>query len=432
MSNKPGKDRIGIVGCGGRGIASFIMPAVARGMGDRIVALCDVNTVRLGIAAAKLGRSVPAFTDYDEFLAKGNMDVVLITTPDYLHCPLALKAFAAGKHVITEKPMAISVTQCDQMIAAAQRANRDLRVAFNLRYSPTILAAVTLLKQGVIGNVVALQSDDYRNIGHGSDYYRRWHRQRQYSGGMLIHKGCHTFDVLNWMAQARPVSVYAMSSRRYFKPRPNAGQRCKTCDQKQTCEMYVDLDVAIPTGVPWKGFDHDLYANAEHVDGYYRDQCVFGQDVDLQDNIQILARYENGIALTYNLLMFCPYSERSFGVTGTNGRLELGRGGSWVYPTFQGGPQERQKQLFVENAPQREAIDPPTVLGQRGQKKGSHGGADGWLLTSLLEDDTGDPSKAGGIEGRHAIMLAEAAYLSMERGQPVDVEKEFGMEPNLG
>ena len=428
------QNRFGLVGCGHRGIQCFVEESVKLGMAERMVALCDPNRVRLTVARDHLEREARLYTDYGEFLRDDGFNWVIVSTPDGTHRDLTLQAFEAGKNVVTEKPMATTVAECDDMIRAADRADRRLRCVFNLRYSQGHRAVKELLADGLIGRIVSVEALEVLRIGHGSDYLRRWHRRREHSGGLLVHKGCHVFDLLNWWIQSEPVEVYARGSLAFFRPRPGHGTHCRACQIADGCELYVDISQGVPTGVSWETLIKDLYLDGEKEDGYLRDQCVFGEDIDVWDNTSAIISYQNGVTATYTEVIFGPYPRRRFVLNGTEGRLEVSFDdrGIVFYPLFRGTVSEKRAQMMDTKTPSMnppEVIDPAKVMGDRLQKRGGHGGSDGNLLLGLAEGVHTSPSAAGPLDGRRAVLIAEAANRSIDQGRAIGIPDSFPPVP---
>jgi predicted dehydrogenase len=423
-------NRFGLVGCGHRGIQGFVEEAVKLGVADRLAALCDPNPVRLKVAREHLRREVRLYTDYAGLLKDSEINWVIVCTPDGTHRDLTVQAFAAGKNVVTEKPMATTVAECDDMIRAARAAGRRLRCVFNLRYSRGMRAVHELIRAGMLGRLVSVEAFDILRVGHGSDYLRRWHRQRRNSGGLLVHKGCHVFDILNWWIGSEPTEVYARGSRQFFTPRPGHGDHCRDCSIADRCELYVDISKGVPTGVSWETLIKDLYLDAEKEDGYLRDRCVFAEEIDVWDNTSVVVSYANGVTATYTEVLFAPFAARRYVLNGTQGRLEIGMDGRGIvfHPLFRGTVTEKRAQMMNIQAPSTnppEVIDPASVLGDRLQARGGHGGTDGNLLLGLVHGQHDDPSAAGPLDGRRAVLIAEAANRSVDQRRAIRVAEEF-------
>ena len=90
-----------------------------------------------------------------------------------------------------------------------------------------------LLREGVVGDVLSVHYEWYLDTSHGADYFRRWHRRRENSGSLMVHKSTHHFDIANWLLEQEPVAVNAFGTRRFYGPtREERSERCLTCPYK--------------------------------------------------------------------------------------------------------------------------------------------------------------------------------------------------------
>jgi hypothetical protein len=255
---------------------------------------------------------------------------------------------------------------------------------------------------------------------HGADYFRRWHRYKRMSGGLLVHKATHHFDLVNWWVDSTPKRVYAVGSRCYALPETaetlglkKRTERCLNCPESDGCPYHLDL-ASRPS------FKR-LYLDAESEDGYYRDRCVFSEDIDIEDRVSLTAEYANGVCLSYSLNSFLPYEGHRLRVNGTKGRLEMNVGetvGAFGDGSIPGAVDKNR--LSVKVFPMfGEPYDveiPPAV--------GGHGGGDTPVVQSLYRDDLPpDPLNraASEIEGAWSALVGIAANRSIESGQPIDV-----------
>jgi predicted dehydrogenase len=188
VTAKPG---VGIVGCGliGRKRATVLS-------GARLVACADTMAAR----AADLAQSVPgavAATTWQEVIGHPDVDIVVVATSNDALTPVAVAALGAGKHVLVEKPAARSVSELDQLAAAAARANRRVRVGFNHRYHPALVEARVIVDSGALGSLMFVRG----RYGHGGrlGYEREWRADPALSGGgELVDQGVHLIDLARW------------------------------------------------------------------------------------------------------------------------------------------------------------------------------------------------------------------------------------------
>lgn len=192
----------GIIGCGG--IATAHAEAYRRSGKARLVAVCDVRAERAKAMAEKF--NVPRYyTGLDEFLRDPELEVVSICTPHHLHAPQTVAAAEAGKHILCEKPMAISLKQADEMIAACRRNGVKLGIVFQLRFDPLYRRIKEASNSGGFG-VPVLAEAMVKWYREEASYYfrdevaRSWRGKRATEGGgALINQAIHTIDLLQWI-----------------------------------------------------------------------------------------------------------------------------------------------------------------------------------------------------------------------------------------
>ena len=380
-----GKVRFGIVGTGSRGIGAYgrLLREVYRDEAD-IVAISDSDPVRLGVGSERLEVSQMG-TDPAVVLDNPDVDAVIITTPDASHANLACAALSADKHVLCEKPLATTIDDCNRIRAAAHASRGELMTGFVLRYVPFFEGLHAAIRNDEIGPAHFASITDNRD---GAGYFRRWHRLRANSGGLLVHKSTHAFDIVNWMLNARPVSVSATGGVAVFTPKDWAGSRCLTCDATDTCPEYVDIR---------RGRLKTLYYDAEATSGYIFDTCVFNSEKDTVDHASASIEYENGACASYNLCLFASYTEREIGIWGGNGKVE-GRDAAGSY-RLSGRRDERDEIRKVETP------------------DGGHGGGDVRLLADALSVFSGERDPLAGLDAAYwSAVLGIAAETSVARG----------------
>ena len=173
-----------------------------------LVAVCDINADL--VAKTQKEFEVPlATTDYDELLASDQVDVVSVTTPDYLHMEQTIKALEAGKHVLVEKPMARTVDECQQMVDAARKYDRKLMVAQVCRFYEFFQEVHKWAFDGTLGDMYFVETSyihNYEEIG-GFDGWRFDPEKRH----ILIGGGCHAIDLIRWFA-GDAITVSALSN----------------------------------------------------------------------------------------------------------------------------------------------------------------------------------------------------------------------------
>jgi predicted dehydrogenase len=174
MTNIPPKHRVALIGAGR--IAAVHL-RYARGVRDaRVVAVCDVDRARAD-ELAKNHQVPAAFTDVDEMMRATEPNIVHVVTPPATHAALAIAAMERGANVLVEKPMAMTVDECDRMIEVARRNGRRICVDHNRLFDPVVRRARALVASGVAGDIVSVEAHQGVNpveLGGGTNGQRHW------------------------------------------------------------------------------------------------------------------------------------------------------------------------------------------------------------------------------------------------------------------
>jgi len=286
-----------------------------------------------------------------------------------------------------------------------------------MRYAAAMEQIRNILQDGALGDVTSMQFDETLDRCHGADYFRRWHRRRANSGGLLIHKASHHFDLLNWWAGARPVAVRGHGRLAFYgRNGPFHGTRCLGCGHARKCPFYVDLFA--------RSDYRDMYYSAEGEDGYIRDGCVFDPAIDICDQMGVLIRYANGIDVSYTLNAFSPYESLRCAIEGNKGRLEYAvrYDTGWAVGGHRlPGIEKHQGESLRLFLPGKGIRD----LAIRKQS-GGHGGADPRLRAEFFGRNWRlKPSErmASLEEAVQAVMVGVAANRAIATGQTVDVQR---------
>jgi predicted dehydrogenase len=197
------KLRMGVVGLGmGRGHArGYLSHPQAE-----LVALCDMDPVRLAQEAAEMGVA-QTYEDALEMFDRADLDAVSIAVPNKLHAPLTIAALKRGLHVLCEKPMARTAKEAERMLAAARTAKKNLMINFSFRFSDMSFALKEQVDAGVVGDIYFGRSVWHRR--RGVPRFGGWFGVREMSGGgPLIDLGVHRLDLALWlMGYPEPIAV---------------------------------------------------------------------------------------------------------------------------------------------------------------------------------------------------------------------------------
>jgi predicted dehydrogenase len=408
----PGRRRrYALVGTGGR--SGMYRDAILRTYREHaeLVGLCDKNPGRLNLAVQDAARNNVtvrgyAHTDFDKMIRETRPDAVIVTTVDGFHHEYIVRAMELGCDAITEKPMTTTAEKCQQIFDAKKRTGKNIRVTFNYRYAPPRTQVKELLMAGEIGDILSVDFHWLLNTQHGTDYFRRWHSQKVNSGGLMVHKATHHFDLVNWWLGANPTSVFATGKREFYTPSMakrlglnSHHERCLTCTEKDKCTFYLDLR---------QGSNKALYLDQEHHDGYFRDRCVFRPDIDIEDTMNVMVQYDTGATLSYSL-------------NGTKGRLEhsIVESGAVFSPSdvvgaaVAGGVSTR----IIPMRGAARSVTPWTG-------EGGHGGGDVIMLNQIfLPDPEADKFMRASDErgGAMSILIGIAANKCFESKQPIPI-----------
>jgi predicted dehydrogenase len=192
------KTRLNVALVGGGRIADLHASGYLDSPNARLYALCDVNPEVLERRGREWGLN-KTYTSYDALLADSNVDMVEILTPHHLHRAMVLKAAAAGKHVSVQKPMAISLRECDEMIAACAKASVHLKVFENFVFYPPYLRAREVVQNGEIGEPLCIRTRLATGYGGWEVPLQSWawrFDEAQSGGGAVIFDdGYHKFSL---------------------------------------------------------------------------------------------------------------------------------------------------------------------------------------------------------------------------------------------
>ncbi|MFI1097956.1 Gfo/Idh/MocA family protein [Streptomyces sp. NPDC020917] len=428
--------RAAIVGTGNR--AQQFTEGLARREHIEVAAFCDPNRVRMAhhnrlLAAA--GRPQAAVYPPDRFgemLRAERVDTVVVTTVDALHDGYIVAALRAGCRVVTEKPMTTDAERCHRILDTVGETGGDLSVAFNYRFNPVHELVHRQLREGAVGDVVSVHFEWLLDVRHGADYFRRWHREKANSGGLMVHKAGHHFDLVNWWLGSRPQRVFGLG-RLAFYGRENGERTGYRRDYERAHGSPAAADDPFALHLAENEGLRALYLDAEQEDGYHRDRNVFGDGITIEDDMAVLVRYATGATMSYHLTAYSPWEGYRVMFNGTGGRLELEVEESlWQRPQAKvtsargavhgdtemehaGGARIRVRPLW----------QPPYDVEIPAFDHTGHGGGDARMLRALFDGETGPAGgaqTATAVDGALALATGLAANTAFARGQAVDID----------
>lgn len=200
------KLKLGIIGAGG--IGRHHAEVVSKLEEYQLVAVADAVEERAKSVASLYG--VRAYGSFAELLDREELDAVAICTPHPTHSEIAIEAMKRGVSVLTEKPMAATVSQCLAMIAEARKRGVKLGVVFQYRFDPRLRRAKSLIASGALGEPYRayLRYVTYRDMAYfySAQWRGRWATE---GGGVLINQGVHFIDIFIWLMGRMPLEVFA-------------------------------------------------------------------------------------------------------------------------------------------------------------------------------------------------------------------------------
>lgn len=403
------------VGASQRGMDMFIKP-----MQKEFAEYCELK----GIYDSNPGRAeavgsrynIPVFDDFEKMILETRPDRVIVTTVDVYHSDYIIKAMEMGCDVVTEKPMTIDAERCNAILKTEKETGREVIVTFNYRYAPFMTKIKELVADGTVGDIFSVHFEWMldRNmdvLAHGTSYFRRWNSRMAKSGGLLVHKSTHHFDLVNWWIGQQPEEVFAFANLNLYGASGSVkyaggmkGKNCRQCEYADKCGFRYDLGER----------DQWLFAENEHIDGYFRDGCVYADDIDIYDTMSVNVRYNGGTLLSYSLNATCAYEGWRVSINGSKGRIEgylpeTGPNASAPYHIIEFYDLDNKKTEYkIEN------------LCSEG-----HNGGDTKLQYNVFVGDKPDPLGhcAGTFDGAYSIITGAAANISIKEKRPVRVDE---------
>lgn len=406
------KTRVAIVGTGSRGTRMW-GKRIIDNYGDLVeyVGLCDTNIGRLEASKKYMGAVCKTYTDFDLMMKETKPEILIVTTVDSTHDEFIIKGLNYGSHILTEKPMTTDEVKCQAILDAQRKSGKDVIVTFNYRFSPHRAKMWELIHSGEIGEITSIDFHWYLDTSHGADYFRRWHRRREFGGSLWVHKASHHFDLLGWWLDSEPEEVFAYGDLEFYgKNGKQRGKNCRSCSFKKSCDFYWDVDS--------NPYYKMLYTDNEHHDGYLRDGCVFKEDVDIFDKMCASIKYANGVQVSYSLTAYSPYEGYRIAFNGTKGRID-----AWIQESNPVHDGQYDEIMITRNFGKRSYIRVPQAEG--------HGGGDKLMLDKIWKKIEEDPLKqtANLRDGAFAILTGVAARISCDTGKPVKIADLTDLKP---
>lgn len=322
--------KFAILGAGGRGQMFSEWLATECGPGS-VVAVAEPDPVRRALVSDAHG--IPAsqcFDSWEELLANPKMaDILINTTQDHAHIQSAVQAMEAGYHMLLEKPMAVTLADCETIDQVRKRTGRIVSVCHSLRYHGAFSEVRSIIQSGVLGEIVSydqLEAVEHIHMSH-SFVRGNWGNEAA-STFLLLAKSCHDVDILMDMVGSDVTSVSSYGKLTYFRSEnkpEGAPEYCvEGCPHSKDCPY--DAAKIYLADSPWAryvGFTRvarQQAVDALRVSKYGK--CVFQSDNDVVDHQVVAFNFASGATATLTVTAFTPMGGRFIRVHGTKGYLE--------------------------------------------------------------------------------------------------------------
>ncbi len=440
------RKRYALIGTGERGLMYFealvsTYPDVAR-----LVALCDTNQARMGFfnrrgrdrfqSYSELNCYYPG--DLERLILETKPDTVIITSPDHTHDDYIARVMKAGCDVIAEKPVTVTADGCQRIVDTVQETGQNIRVAFNARYMPRNSKVKEIIRKGEIGEVLSIHYEELLDTHHGADFFRRWHREKEKSGGLLIHKATHHFDLVNWWLDCFPEVAYAVGGLQYYG-RENLIRRYAGVDPEAKTSLHSETRKRFYLDMERSPNLREMFLSAKDEDGYDRNQDVFGDGITIEDTLAVVVRYENRAVLTYSLNTHCPWEGDRISINGSKGRLEIE---TVMRPHLSDNEFNHPQGGIASTNPSARGtgelkLSRPGIVIQKHweraqevafeQPKGNHEGGDVRIFDDMFRGVSQDPlgRAAGYMDGIISVLVGVAANRSLSTGKAVEVMSQI-------
>jgi predicted dehydrogenase len=240
-------DKLGCAIWGAGWVADEHLNAYMANPNCEVVAVGSRTEASARRAAAKCGAAAAAvYTDYDQLLKDDRIQVLSICTPSHLHVEEGVKAAAAGKHMVMEKPMAVDVAGVKALRDALRESGVKSLVSFVLHWCPSLINARTLVQSGAIGDIFYVEGDYWHGV---SDWYSGWEwaRTKASGGSAFLFGGCHAVDAVRWITGLEVTSVCAFAGgwdKRYEYPATVVG--AVTWSNGAVGKLSTSVDCVMP------------------------------------------------------------------------------------------------------------------------------------------------------------------------------------------
>lgn len=343
--------KIGVIGAGRRAIELL---AKKENEELKIVGVFDTNNIRANFFGKLVNCTI--FNTYQELFNSNKIDAVFIMCRDDKHIFYIKQALKKNLMIFCEKPICTTLNDINYLRSLSIEEKMNIKVLFNSRFMP-INRIIKKAIEDYLGQIYTINYSYLVDIDHGAEYFHRWHSERNKSESLLVHKGAHHIDLVNWWISDKLKKRVIMNSYNLFKGKEDI--YCRTCNLN--CPYrYKNSD----------SLDIHLYFKSEVIDGYKRDKCVFSSKNNVADSYSVSLLYDRGTLATYSLNFLSTYHGFDLNVVGEYGNLKA----NIIYSN-------KNSQIITLNLRNGKEIKIPI---RQSSKK--HFGADQNLIENLIKD----------------------------------------------
>ena len=224
---------IGIIGLG---VGAYHLRGTKDLTNAVVTYVCDTDETVLKKIAEEY--HVPkTCTDYRDMIADPTVDAVIVATPDHMHCEMVTAALRAGKHVLCEKPIALHVDECREMIKVAEETGKLLMAGQVVRMTPAVIEAKRLIDEGYLGELYFVESE----YAHDYSHINGWRKDPAHPRHPVTGGGCHAVDLVRWLTGKEPIDIYAYTMHKCLTDWPCADSAISIMkfDEGLTSKVYV-------------------------------------------------------------------------------------------------------------------------------------------------------------------------------------------------
>lgn len=385
--------RVGVIGAGMRSASYF------RNMPPEFLPYVEITTIAdpnedhrtRFVESFASNTTVRHYDQGADLLREEDLDALIIGSPNHTHAEAAILAMPRRIPILLEKPVAISLKECQSLWQAYLEAGKPpVTVGFVLRYAPFYEKAKELIASGAVGQVLTMDADEMLGTGLSAVFYRGWRGSDNLTGGFMVEKCCHDFDILRWLTAANAEQVFSLARRSHLMSNPQGARH-------QRFEAGRSQSAAMDYG--------DAHTQAMFT--ALSDESLYEAKSDVPDHQSVMIGFDNGVLSSFTACLAQPRTDRRLRVYGANGAFRGDASGMHIDLEMPG--------------------DDPASVDRRDVTfpvaEGGHHGADPSISKTFWNTVISEPAtiKAGIREGIEAVLIGLAAEASKKSGSSVNL-----------